>query len=104
MSAYVVRYLLLFLVVSDCADDWLVAAVTPTPSPERVNSNEDFAPIAIRYRLEIQKQIDEPFAAAAPLFVVAPPAPELQLLEQQTLVLPPLPDADPLYAFMSLQR
>lgn len=100
-----VRFLVLFLLVWDWTDDWLVAAVVPEPSAEVLPASQSFAPIALRYRAEIIQKIQKPFEVAAA--VVTPvaflPAPSL-LYELQAMSLPPLPSADPLYVFMSLQR
>jgi len=105
MATPVIRCLLLFLVVSDCAANWLLAAVKPTPPAEMRGDDESFVLLAVRYRMEIQQQIDEPAEASAALPVVVPPLTEPDLPEEvQALVLPPQPSADPLYVFMSLQR
>ncbi len=105
MALPVVRCLLLFLVVFDCGDDWLLAAVRPTQPANVREGDESFVLLAVRYRMEIQKQIDEPLQASVPVPVIAPALLEIDsLCEQQTRVLPPLPGADPLYAFMSLQQ
>ncbi len=100
----IVRFLILFLLVSDCADDWLVAAVLPGPPAEVLHSDQSFAPIALRYRAEIIKTIQKPFevAAAVVIPVALPPTPSL-VYELQAMSLPPLPGADPLYVFMSIQ-
>ena len=99
-----IRCFLLFVVVSNTTDNYVIASLIGPGAADEVCTDECFIPIAIGYKIEILEKIEKPFEIAIRAAVATPVLMEADLLhEWQEPSQPSSLGGDLLYVHMSLQ-